>query len=99
MQLKTRARAEAFVTASSEWSREQDGSIGGKYLKKIWECDVESALRDSLAREMWATYLAERKANVPEGARSLGRTLTRNSPAGGVSWGEFLSFHLQILTS
>ncbi len=98
-----KARADAFVTAASEWRRDkqlqarrQDGGTGAKYLKKIWERDVEGALRDSLAHEMWVTYLAEREAHLPESALSLGRTLTRNSPAGGVSWGEFLSFHLQM---
>ena len=98
-----KARAEAFVTAESGWRldehlrvrREVEGGTGGKYLKKIWERDVEGALRKVLARELWLTYLAEREYHVPVSARSLGRTLTRNSPAGGVSWGEFLSFHLQ----
>jgi hypothetical protein len=75
--------------------RRESGFTGAKHIKKIWERDVEGTLRKSLAKELWSTYNAERAAHVPLSARSLGRTLTRNSPGGAVSWGEFLSFHLQ----
>ena len=98
-----KARADAFVTEVRGWRedkymrerREEEGGTGSKYLKKIWERCIEGPLRDSLAQELWLTYMVEREDHVPVSARSLGRTLTRNSPAGSVSWGEFLSFHIQ----
>ena len=67
----------------------------GRHLKRVYEWDVDGPMRKSLAMELWSTYVAEREKGIILSARSLGRTVARNSPEGAVSWGEFMAFHLQ----
>lgn len=99
------ARTHAFLAEVPNWTADKQlrdirgntKRTGSQYLRRTWENAVEAHLRKKVARKLWSTYLHERNESnpIPVSARALGRTLTRNSPEGGVSWGEFLSFHLQ----